>query len=195
MNTKRMWIAAAVAAVLATPAALAESDTALGAAGVASARLNFRIVIPRFLFFRVGTAGGTIDAVDFDLSTTTATLGDGTDIPATSANAGVIPVQIISNATSDITIVADTGGAALDNGATGTIDWPEIKVSSTTGNIPAPALNNAGTGSVTYNPASFTNNETGTWTFVYDNTTLPEEGTYGSLAGTEGRVTYTTTLL
>ncbi|MBW2209289.1 MAG: hypothetical protein JRG79_20535 [Deltaproteobacteria bacterium] len=50
---------------LAPLAAQAESDSDTGGSPSAAARLNLRVVIPEFLYFRVGSTGGTIDRITF----------------------------------------------------------------------------------------------------------------------------------
>ncbi|MDH5500137.1 MAG: hypothetical protein OEY72_03440, partial [Gammaproteobacteria bacterium] len=50
--------------------AAADSDLQFGAGATATASLDFRITIPQFVYFQVGTAGnGNVDRVDWDLST------------------------------------------------------------------------------------------------------------------------------
>ena len=187
--SQRLRFAAAGAALglfLATPVQ-AESDFAFGAGNAASARLDFQIVIPRFLLFRVGTAGSTVDLVTFDFSAGGVDLGSGTPLAATSG--GAVDVQLLTNATGSINIAASTGGP-LSNGGTGTISFTEITTTVSAGNIPAPDLADGASAPVVFSDGA--GDHSGTWTFQYANTGIPEEGTYGG-AGV-GTVTYTATL-
>lgn len=188
MFSKRVLLAVGASiGVLCTPLAQAESDFTFGSGNSAEASLDFQVVIPRFLLFRVGTAGSTVDLVTFDFSAGGSELGTGTPLAATSG--GTVDVQLVTNTTGNVDISASTGGP-LTNGGTGTISFAEITTTEGSGDIPAPALTDGAS-----TPVSFTGgagNHTDTWTFQYANTGVPEEGTYGG-AGV-GTVTYTATL-
>jgi hypothetical protein len=181
--------------------ALADSDSDSGATPLsASANLDFRVVIPAILRFRVGTDGnGSINEIQFDPAV--ATLGDGTDTSATSGGdigPGVVTVSLLSNA-GQITITENnnSGGSGLSN-ANGAgadfIPYSEIlTVSSDPTNFAAPTLSNAGGGTSTPTPSSGNNKVTSrseTWTYTYDNSTVYPAGDYGTSAR-GGRVTYT----
>ena len=173
--------------LLFTPLAQAESGFAFGPGNAATARLDFQVLIPRFLLFRVGTAGSTVDLVTFDIAASGIELGNGTAIPATTG--GDVDVQLLTNTPGDIAISASTTGP-LTNGGTGSISFDEISTVVLNGNINPPTLTDGGSA-----PVAFTGgvgNHTGQWRFSYDNTAVPEEGTYGG-AGV-GTVTYTATL-
>ena len=87
--TKTLLAAAVLAAV--PMMANAESDFQTGAGALnANARLDFRVVVPKFLRFQVGSAAGVVDLVEF--SVPAANVGDGTDIART--NGGAVPVCI-----------------------------------------------------------------------------------------------------
>ena len=188
MSCRRTLTALGVAiGVSFAPLAHAESSFVFGPGSSATARLDFQIVIPRFLLFRVGTAGTTVDLVTFDFSAGGSELGTGTALPATAG--GTVDVQLVTNTAGDIDISASTGGA-LSNGGTGTISFTEITTAVSAGSIPAPALADGVSAPVTFSGG--VGNHTGTWTFEYANTGVPEEGTYGG-AGV-GTVTYTATL-
>ena len=69
------------------------------------------------------------------------------------------------------------------------INWDEITVTANACTVATPpALNNAGTGFANYAAATPVK-ENCTWTYTYDNTTVPFDGTYA------GTVTYTATSL
>ena len=193
--------AAFAALILATGSAVpqlshAESNIATGASPIqATARLDFQIVIPRFLFFRVGTAGtGNIDLIDFQVPA--ASVGDGNPVNATAASGdagnGVVNVSVISNA-GQIRIIEsnNSGGGGMTNGATGTISYAEISTATSDANLPTPQLSDGG-GNVS-NPvltAGVVTVRNAQWTYTYDNNNVPESGTYGTQVN-GGRVTYT----
>ena len=80
-----IWIAAATlvtAVALSAGTARAES-TFISGAGTATARLNFSIVIPKFVFLQVGTGTSLasnpfIDPILFDMTLTPTAVGNGT---------------------------------------------------------------------------------------------------------------------
>lgn len=202
-KTKYQLLGAYLLACLATAPGnlLADSDSASGATPLsASANLDFRVVIPAILRFRVGTDGnGNINQIQFDPDV--ATLGDGTDTSAISGgdvSPGVVTVSLVSNA-GQITITEsnNSGGSGLGN-ANGAgadyIPYSEIlTVSSDPANFAAPTLSNAGGGTSTPTPSSGNNKVTSrseTWTYTYDNSTVYPAGDYGTSAR-GGRVTYT----
>lgn len=175
---------------------LAESDTTIGSGSIsAAANLDFRIIIPSFLYFRVGTAGATIDQVTFDLSSGSPVVGDGTDVAGTGGDlgAGAVTARVRSNA-GQITITEsnNSGGSGLSDGGTNTISYAEILSSSSDAtDLDAPTLSDAGggTSTPTLNGGNITN-RLATWTYTYDNAGVYEAGTYGTSAN-GGRVTYT----
>ena len=74
---------AALGLLVMTPA-VAESNFQSGAGPLnANARLDFRVVVPKFIRFQVGSAGATVDLVEFTVPA--ANVGDGTDIAAPTA--------------------------------------------------------------------------------------------------------------
>jgi hypothetical protein len=179
----RKLLVSAIATLVAAPTLVsADSDFAIGGAGTnASANLDFQIVIPEFVFFRVGTAG-SVDRVDFDLVTAatqpgtgpvnaTGGVGDGAD--------GDLDVEIITNATG-LTIGA-TGGD-LSSGSN-LIPFTDITAADG-GDIPVPAF---GTVGVAVPGVPGTLNDT--WSYTYNNDTVYPPGTYA------GTVTYTVTTL
>jgi len=189
MTLRKLMLTTVAAAAVSVPLlASAESNTGVGAPGSASAsaRLDFQIVIPSFVFFRLGTAGASnIDTVEFDLETTPVEPGlGGSGVDATT---GAVDVQLISNA-SNIQIVADNGDngglLAETGGGTDTIPLSDITATSVGGLIPAPAFGG------TAGPFLVLGSAVDTWTFNYANTTVVAPGTYGS-SGFGGRVIYT----
>jgi hypothetical protein len=208
---KKLILISAIAAALGTPMiASAESTVVIGATGPTSARLDFKIVIPRVLFLAVGSgAGGTaltgnaaIDLVTFDYTANPGDVGTGAANAAGSVTGNIVPVRVIGNA-GPITLTAATVGA-LSNGAPGdTIPWSQISaISSDATNFPSPVIPASGTGAssaVVVSSGTKITNRTATWTYSYANSTVVAAGTYGG-AGTaaaglnNGRVTYTATM-
>jgi hypothetical protein len=193
-----LLFAGAVLPMLPVQPAQAESSIVAGGAGSfsTSARLDFAIVVPRFLQFQVGTAGATVDQVSFNLAA--ANVGSGVAQTGTGGNlgAGSVTVNIKANS-GQVTITPSnsSGGLGLGNGVAGqTIAYTEIlTTSSAAGTLPAPTLSNAGGTAVTPALSAGTvTNRSATWTYTYANTTVPNAGTYGTGGtATGGRVTYT----
>ncbi len=168
--------------------AMAETGVNTGVGSSADARLDFRINIPTFIFFTVGTAGGTIDTVVFDPAA--ADIANGNPGTAATAN-GTVDVRVVSNG-GQISIFEanDGGGNGLDDGGTNYISYGQINTVASMGAIPPPALSDAGVNStaVPLTSAPITV-QTGQWTYTYDNPASPPvPGTY------TGRVTYTAAL-
>jgi len=180
---KQLLATALLVALGASPlTVMAESASATGGGNLeAKAHLNLRVTIPRFLHFRVGTAGGTIDQIVF--APTEAEVGNSSSIAGTGGDAGGggASVALRSNG-GQITITAtnDGGGNGLVSAA-GNISLSEISVGSDNGALPIPALSDAGndTSSPTLNGGSSNvTNQTAVWTYSYDNTTTPDAGNY-----------------
>ncbi len=176
----------------------AESSIVFGGAGSfsTSARLDFAIVVPRFLQFQVGTAGATVNQITFNVAA--ANVGSGAAQAGAGGDLGAGTVTVAVRANSGqitITPTNNSGGLGLGNGTAGqTISYAEILTSSSAaGSLPAPVLSNAGGTPVTPSLSAGTvTNRSATWTYTYANTTVPNAGTYGTGgAGTGGRVTYT----
>ena len=212
----------ALVAVLSTLFALpmlshAESDfqTATSGSLTATARLDFRVTIPKVLFLRVGTGGagtlgtsGTIDLIDFAVPA--ANLGNGTAVAATAASGdltnGAVTVRVFANGgTNNVTLNSTTTGL-MKNSAGDTINWADITVTAaalptatagyTNAGITHPTFNNtagggAGTATTLTPPASKVVRLEGKWTFAYANTAAIPAGTYGGTTALNGRVTYT----
>ncbi len=182
-------LAAAVAGALAVPfAAQAESNftTGVGANITASARVNFSVTIPKFVFLQVGTgtflaANGTIDTVDFAVPA--ASVGNSTAVAGTGGNltGGAVTVRVVGN-NGNMTLGAVSGNPNLLSGAD-TIPWTQIAV-AVTGGATHPAINGATT---TYTASGKVVNVNGTWTYSYLNSVTPASGAY------TGQVTYTAT--
>lgn len=184
VNKSSLILKSALALALATPLlASAESQLVTGA-GAASARLDFRVVIPRVLYLAVGTGNAalannsTVDLLTFDYSGNAAGVGTGTD----SAAQGVT-VRVLGNS-GQISLAAAGSGAGLTNG-TDVIAWSEILASSTDAtNLAVPAV--GGASAPVLNTARVTS-RTATWNYAYSNTDVVAPGIYN------GQITYTAT--
>jgi hypothetical protein len=202
----------AVTAIAMPMLANAESSTQSGAGALsATARLDFRVTIPKVLFLRVGTGGlfgaaanATVDLIDFTVPF--ANVGNGTAVNATAGSGdlgnGAVTALLRSNA-GVVTLTANTVGA-LGNGAGDTIPWSEIGIANS--NLVAPAFANtfphlaalpASGASANFAPAPVAKvtNVGSTWTFTYKNTNTVPAGTYGGVNVNNSRVTYTATVL
>ncbi len=194
MKFKTLMTTTIIATAMAIPQ-LAMSDTASDTgAGALSAPvdLDFRVIIPKFLSFRVGALGAVVDLIDFTVPA--ANVGDDTNIAGTGGTPGpgLVDVVLRSNAGQvTITETNNSAGAGLGNGAAAFIPYSEILTATNDGNLPAPTLSDAAsnTSSPVLNGGNVTN-RSAQWTYTYDNTAIYDSGTYGTSAN-GGRVTYT----
>jgi hypothetical protein len=171
MNLRKLALASLFTAVAGIPAmSQADSDLQVGPTAAAAVDLNFSIVIPRFVYFQVGSIGATVDTVQFDLAAGGVESGNGADVAAT---AGPVPVVLRSNASVTIQAQALASTGPLAPGST------EILLSSSSANIPLPAF--GATSATVTGPI----NASGTWTFTYDNVGVYSAATYSDT------VTYT----
>jgi hypothetical protein len=181
--------AGAVVAVATLPlTAFAESNVTTGGGTIsATARVNFSIVIPRFIWLQVGTgtllaANATIDTISF--TPAVAVVGNGIPVAATAGSGnlgnGTVTARIIGNA-GNVTLGA-TGPANLVSG-TNTIPWTQIAIAAA-GGATHPTINGA---NATFTAVANVVNVNGTWTYSYLNALTPASGTY------TGQVLYTAT--
>lgn len=199
---KTALIAAALLASLPL-AANAESNFVVGA-GNATAKLDFRVTIPRVLFLRVGAGtdfadNTTVNLIDF--APAAASLGNSASVAGTGGDlgGGAVTAKVIGN-NGNITLVATTAGA-LSNGVAGdSIPYTEIKTAATTLSsatiLAAPVLANGASAPVVLTPAAGTKTivRDATWTFSYANTAIVAPGVYGGVNTNNGRVTYTASM-
>ena len=180
MNLRKLVLASAIAAAIATPAtAVANSQISIGGTGTnAQASVDFRITIPDFVFFQVGTVGnGNVDLVDFSM----AGLEAGDSNPVSSVG-GALNVVLRSNA--DNVSIGASGGNLTGAVLLGTIPFAEITATESVGGaIPVPDFG------VTNNLPAGPYNLTDTWSYSYDNTSVYAPDVY------TGQVTYTVTTL
>ncbi len=187
---KQALIAAAVSLSVAIPQfAFAEATTVTGTGTLnANARVDFQIVIPGVLRFRVGSPAA-IDMITF--APTSTNLGTGT-IGGTGGDltGGKVTVDVVANTGDNVNISQTPSGTALIDGAGNSIPYTTIATSSSkAGILDAPALGVAGTTTVlaTGNLVQ----ESAEWTYTYANATSYPSGIYGGTAANGGRVTYT----
>jgi hypothetical protein len=173
--------------------AQADSSFVTGAGAItATTNLDFRIIIPKFIRFQVGSAGATIDLVEF--SVPAANVGNATPVART--NGGVVPVLLQGNGGNISLVGTTTGAGGLTNGSE-FISYAEITSSSSNAQLNAPTLvDNAASATVTVTPnvGASVVNRTADWTFVYDNSNIVAAGTYGGVNVNNGRVVYTASL-
>jgi hypothetical protein len=181
-----------IAGMMVAAPAMAESVLQTGAGALtASPRLDFRVVVPKFVRFQVGSAAAVIDLVEFTVPGVN--VGDGTDIART--NGGAIPVLLQGNA-GNISVTGTTLGT-LNNGAGTTITYAEILSTSSNAALGVPTLVDAAASAavvVTPNVGTQVVNRTANWSFAYSNTNLLPASTFGGVNINNGRVTYTASL-
>jgi hypothetical protein len=195
---------AALAAACVAPHARAESNLQTGGGSVtATARLDFRVVVPKVLFLQVGTgtsmaANNAVNIIDFQVPA--ANVGDTSAIGATVSSGdqgnGTVTARVIGN-NGNVTLTSTTTGA-LDNGAGDTISFAQIATSATVLSsatpLAAPALVDGATTSTTVPAAGKIVNRDARWTFSYLNGAIVPPGTYGGVNTNNGRVTYTASM-
>jgi len=182
-HSLRLISAGALLAAGLPMAAHAESNftTGAGANITATARVDFSVVIPKFVFLQVGTLGtGNIDIMTFNVNATN--VGDATPVAATAGSGnltnGKVTVKVSGN-NGDMSLAA-ANTAPLTSGSD-TIPWNQITV-AVGGTAPAhPAVGTSGTLTATGRVV----NLSGDWTYAYANAAVVPAGTY------TGRITYT----
>jgi hypothetical protein len=196
-------------AALTLPLIASAASTFTSGAGTlnATATVNFTVVIPQFLYLRVGTgslyATGTLATVNTtDLITFspavgavgngTAVAGVGGDLPG----GGVETAAILGNG-GNVTLVAAATGS-LSDGAGDSIPFTQITTTAAANAEPtllaAPPLSDT-TSSETVPATGKIVKADAKWTFSYLNSVTPPAGTYGGSAANNGIVTYTATML
>jgi len=173
----------------------AEETIAAGAGALTTnARLNFRVVMPRFLRFRVGTANATINLISFAPSATQ--VGDNIGIAGAGGDAGgsTVNVGVWSNA-GQIIITPTNNSAGLGLRAIavadGAVNYNQIITTPSSALLPAPTLTNAGGVAALVTPTLLpVTLRTATWAYSFANTAVPAASTFGTNAR-GGRVTYT----
>lgn len=182
----------------------AESSIATGTGALStSARLDFRITIPKVLFLQVGAGSpmaalGTVNLIDFVVPATG--LGTGVAVAATAASGdlgtGAVTAKVVGN-NGNVTLTATTAGP-LGNGAGDTLSYSQVStvasVLTSASALPAPVLADASTTSTTIVAVGKVVNRDARWTFSYLNTSVVPAGTFGGVNTQNGRVTYTASM-
>jgi hypothetical protein len=195
-------------AALTLPLIASAASTFTSGAGTltATATVNFTVVIPQFLYLRVGTGsayatgtlatGGSTDLITF--SPAVGAVGNGTAVAGVGGDlAGGIETAAILGNGGNVTLVAGVTGA-LSDGAGDSISFTQITTAAAANAegtlLAAPALTDT-TSSETVPATNKIVKADAKWTFSYSNTVTPAAGTYGGSAGNNGIVTYTATML
>ena len=201
-NRKALALSLALIAAGLSGVARAESNFQTGAGALtATARVDFRITIPKILFLQVGSGtlfanNTTINLIDFIVPA--ANIGNGTPVDAEIASgdlgSGTVTAIVRGNGGNiGLTSVA-TG--ALGNGDGDSINWSEITTTAaalTTGTVlTPPTLTNGTSASVTLTAVGKVVNQDARWTYKYANSAVVPPGTYGGIHN--GRITYTAAL-
>ena len=180
---------AAFAVVFCSISVQSESQSVSGSLAVtpgAVARLNFRIIVPKVLYLRVGSGVDFANTPTVDEVLFTVPPGDAST-PGTIVNgvgsAGAITARIYGNG-GNVTLRNVGSGSGLVGGAN-TIPWSQILPNLIAGTLANPPINSSRTVAAVGRMV----NESATWGFRYDNTPVAAEGDY------RGQVTYTATML
>jgi len=185
MKFSRLLTSAIASALVLLPSlTVADSQLSIGGAGTtAQANLDFRIVIPSFVYFQIGSAG-SVDRVDYDLNVGPVQPGSGGPISATGgAGDGADGALSITLATNAASVSIGASGGNLNGSGANTIPFGDITAADT-GTIPVPDF---GTTVTPFAPGGFSLSDT--WTYTYDNSTVYQADTYN------GTATYTITVL
>ena len=214
--------AIAVACTCLTGVALAESQfvtTPAVGTQTANANLDFRITIPRFVYFRVGTGAAfgaanntTINLIDFNIPAASVGTGVFAANGIGAANqgdlgAGTVTARLIANSWGATATVTATAAGALSNGAGDTIDYTKINVATfalagVTNSLthPATLANGATTIAATATTGTKVIERGAQWVYSYANDAVVAAGVYGQTSAAlaantnNGRVVYTATM-
>ena len=203
MISKRILGAAfAIAGMAAIPSgAHAESQfvTGTGTPLTASAKLDFTITIPKFVYVRIGTGTNVANNTTVDnlvYTVPAANVGDSSAITGTGGDltGGKVTARVIGN-NGTIAFSSTTLGA-MNNGAGDSISWSQMDVAVATNTsataLSHPTLVDGSTTSITLTPniGSKVTALDAQWTFTYKNENVVPAGTYGGVNTQNGRVTY-----
>lgn len=193
----------AVGVMAAPPACHAESSFQTGVTGLtATAHVDFKITIPKFLFLRVGTgtgtaAGGygtqgTINRIRW--TPTAAQVGTGPLAGTGGDLAGGTETAVVVGNNGNVTLSSTTNGPLNDaNGDT--ISYGKINTTAshntTATTLAAPTLVDGATTTTTLTAVNKVVRQDAKWAYAYANSTVPAAGTYGGINVRNGRVTYT----
>ncbi|QJR13881.1 hypothetical protein [Usitatibacter palustris] len=196
-NLKKLAAALAIAGASVSGSAFAMSGTDTATPFSVANNVNFQIIIPAFLYFRVGVNTATPDSIVFTVPA--ATVGTGA-VASTGGDAGGTASNVaIRGNNGQVTITATVSaatGLGTGTASDGFINFNTITATASNANLTAPGLTNAGGGTstpllgcdVACPGLGKVTNRTGTWTWSYANATVPSAGNYTGVA------TYTATM-
>ena len=173
--------------------AWAESSLNTGAAPAlaASARLDFRVIIPRVIFLRVGTgtdfaSNPSVDTVDFNVPDAAA----GSGAAVTGQSSAAITARVLGNGSNiSFSATGSNGGLTPSGSGAPAVPWTQIVAASGGGSLPHPAIGNGAPGTATtLLAAGGVVDQSSTWSFSYRNQAALPAGTYS------GQVIYTAAL-
>ena len=198
---RNIFLKSAVALAVGLPLlASAESNFTTGAGTplTATAKVDFTIIIPKFISLRVGTAGaGNIDLITFTVPAASIGAG-GAGIAGTGGDltGGVVTAKVAGN-NGQVTLTSTALGA-LTNATADTIAYTQITttaaINTSATALPAPVLTNGTSANVLPTLAGKITNQDAKWTYNYANTNVVAAGTYGGVGVNNGRVTYTASM-
>ena len=203
MISKRILGAAfAITGMAAIPTgAHAESQfvTGTGTPLTASAKLDFTITIPKFVYVRIGTGTNVANNTTVDnlvYTVPAANVGDSSAITGTGGDltGGKVTARVIGN-NGTIAFSSTTLGA-MENAAGDSISWSQMDVAVATNTsataLSHPTLVDGSTTSINLTPniGSKVTALDAQWTFTYKNENVVPAGTYGGVNTQNGRVTY-----
>lgn len=192
MPSFRQGVWALLLALPLTPHVQARSTVSGSQAAVplaTQAALKMQVQVPRMLYFRVGTAGATVNTVQFNvrLPAPMNTLPDANIVYGGAPPIGVASTQQTdtfgaSNGNVDVQLWTNNGSATIDcSGAPPTAGANQIPLSAILVTSSSAALRHPGTSlacTARTVGASGTNNLLATWRYRYNPTVLPAAGQY-----------------
>ncbi len=186
--------AAGMVALGLSAACHAEEASQEAASPTAAVNHDFSVTMPEFLFFQVGSAGATIDHMNF--ATTAANTGDGTLIMGTGGNAeaGSAATAVLRSNAGQVTITEtnNSGGSGLRNVKGDFISYALFLTGTSNSDLPMPPPSDDGGNAALATLSGAVTDHTADWGFSYFNNTVVEAGIYGTSAR-GGRVTFTAT--
>ena len=181
--------------------ASAESNFTTGVATplLATAKVDFTIIIPKFVSLQIGTAGaGSIDLITFTVPAASIGAG-GAGIAGTGGDltGGVVTAKVTGN-NGQVTLTATAAAGGLTNATADTIPFSQITtataVNTSATSLPAPVLVNGTSANVLPALTGKITNQDAKWTYNYSNSAVVAAGTYGGVNVNGGRVTYTASM-
>ena len=199
---RNIILKSAVAVALGIPlVAGAESNFTTGVATplLATARVDFTIIIPKFVSLQVGTAGvGSVDLITFTVPAASIGAG-GAGIAGTGGDltGGVVTAKVTGN-NGQVTLTATAAAGGLVNATADTIPFSQITTVATVNTsataLAAPVLTNGTSANVLPALTGKITNQDAKWTYNYANSAVVAAGTYGGINVNGGRVTYTASM-